>query len=178
MTTKLWIGLFAVVVAGVCLHHAFAAHSPKYTAQAIYSINWNQIGTGDAQYDPWEARESYNSQIASVKVTTAFAREVCQDCGVSHAKTGAIMSDLQHHLIVQRIGSMNGSDMYVVKCSNDDQQVALEAASLMARRLVAVVDVKSKIENIEQRYSERGGNVSGGEFHSRSREQTVRRQIV
>jgi len=56
--------------------------------------------------------------------------------------------------------------------------VALEAATVMARRLVAVIDVKSKIENIEQRYSEREENISTGQFHSNSREQTVRRRIV
>jgi len=164
MRTTLWTGLLAVVVAGICLHHLFAKHSPKYTAQAVYTINWNEIGAGDAQYDPWEARESYNNQITSVKASSAFVREVCQNCSVPRTKTGAVMSDLQHHLVVQRIGTQNGSDMYVVKCSTDDQRVALEAATLMAHRLVAVIGIKSKIENIEQRYSEREGNMPVEEF--------------
>ena len=175
--TKLWIGLLVLTSAGLCLRHVVAAHSPKYTAQALYSINWNQIGMGDGQYDPWEARESYNSQITALRVTAAFVREVCQDCNVPRSKTGAVMSDLQHHLIVQRVGTMNGSDLYLVKCSDDDQRVALDAATLMARRLVAVIDVKSKIENIEQRYSERG-ECSTGELHQRPKGQTVHRRIA
>jgi hypothetical protein len=179
MITKLLIGLVAAVTAGFWWHHAFTAiHARKYTAQAEYSINWNQIGTGDDQYDPLSARENYDDQIAALRVTGAFVREVCRGCDIPRAKASELKSDLQHHLIVKRIGTANGSDVYRVQCSDDDQTVAVQAANLMARRLVAVIDVKSKIETEDQPYSGRGEKASAGTRLQKSREQPVRKRIA
>jgi hypothetical protein len=151
MKTILFIGVILGITAGICVTKAFISKSsPKYTARAEYSINWNQMGVGDDDYDPQQARRNYDHQLAVLRMNAALVRELCLECDVPLSKSGLVAQHLQRYLTVRRAGSVNDHDLYQVQFADDNRKVAIKAVNLLTRRLVAVINVKSKIQDGKQ----------------------------
>lgn len=154
MKTKMFISSVLVILTGVCIVGVTRLYgSPEYTARAEYSINWNQMGLGDDDYKPQEARQKYDRQIAKLKIGQAFIQELCQRCNIPESKADSVAKDVQRHLKIVRIGKIDNSDLYRVQCSNNDTNIALRAVNILSRRQVQNINGRQAVQGGKQTYS-------------------------
>jgi hypothetical protein len=148
---KIVVGLLLVTVtAGIICFAWKAVAQPKYTAQAAFSVDWNNMPVADKDGHQEQARHRFNKAITKLKVSDQFITILCEECKVPSAETEVVRKKLAQHLRVLATGNKNGCDWYVVKFDDNNPQFALRTTDLLCSRIVDRLNTKARVQAVSQ----------------------------
>ena len=123
---------------------------PRYTAYAVFSINWGQMRIGDQTQDQQKARRKFNASLAKFKVSDQFILLLCEDCGVPGTQSASMRSNLGRYMRVTPAGMTNDCYLYRVQFEGNDQDIALKAVNLLSSRFVTSINRRAKLQNADK----------------------------
>ena len=142
---KIAFGLLFAVGAALFIILASACNAaPRYTANAAFSVNWNQMPPNQPDQDPQQAHQEFNASLSKFKVSKKFISLLCDHGKLPSAKSASLEAQLRKYLRVIPAGTTNNRALYQVCFEGDNQAVAIEAVNLLSTRFVDRLNRKAK----------------------------------
>lgn len=155
MKIKCLLGLILVFAAGFWIHEAAALTKPPvYTAKAQFSINWNQMWTEDQNSWPGKHRQDFDKTLAKFKVSDQFISLLCREANIPATRSTSLAKDIHRYLTVERVGVDENSDVYCIKFSDNDRELALKAVNLLNHRFVNRMNRQSRTQSSKNAVSD------------------------
>lgn len=146
---------------------------PNYTAQAEFSVNWNQMSAGDQDYNPKDARREFSGKLANFKVSDRFVSIFCDECNIPSAQSDSLTKSLRLNMSVIRVGKTKDGDLYRVQFADNNQDVAVNAVNLLCNRFVTRLNLNAKYRSTKNALSSYKDNAD-----SRENEQQLREDLA
>ncbi len=145
--------------------------SPRYTAQAEFTVNWGLMWLADNDSNSQKMRQKFDNSLTKFKVSNQFISLLGENCNLPPAESDTMAKNLHRYVSIARIGETNGCDLYRIQFSDNNRQVALKAVNLLSRRLVEKINLKAKIQNAQQTISSYQENASVRENDEEARQE-------
>jgi len=123
---------------------------PRYTAQAEFSVNWNQVPAKDQDSNPQKARREFKNRLANFKVSKQFVSILCERCNIPSTQSASITADLGRYLNITPAGMTNHANLYRIQYSDTNSDVALKAVNLLCNRLVNGINRQAKATSVDK----------------------------
>ena len=124
---------------------------PRYSAQAEFSVNWNQMPTKDKEdFNPQKAKREFKTHLANFKVSKQFVSILCDKCKIPNDQFASVTAELGRYLKITTAGITNNANLYRIQYTDTNPDVALKAVKLLCNRLVDGINRKAKASNLDK----------------------------
>jgi hypothetical protein len=122
--------------------------SPNYTAQAEYTIKWEQMWGGDVKFRPKLARQEYDTSLAWFKPSPKLVSWLRQNSSLPADAVRSWPDNLRSYLTITRIGSVDGSDLYRIQFADNNREVAVKTVRLVRKWLVEKLNSEAQSRSV------------------------------